>query len=127
MPTRSSLIWPPSRALRWLREAGPRRRDTADAAFGPAPAVPAASLARLLAHVDGCACLFRCLQGGYGVGAGGALARAAAGERSEALGLQPHRLQLGALPLRRVEEVAAHGAAGAERLRARHVARGVIP
>src|SRR5438876_633620 len=29
---------PPSRALRWLREAGPRRRDTADAAFGPAPA-----------------------------------------------------------------------------------------
>src|SRR5437660_10172146 len=29
---------PPSRALRWLREACPRRRDTADAAFGPAPA-----------------------------------------------------------------------------------------
>src|SRR5690242_6714478 len=32
------ISWPPSRALRWLREAGPRRRDTADAAFGPAPA-----------------------------------------------------------------------------------------
>src|SRR5262249_30224575 len=31
-------ILPPSRALRWLREACPRRRDTADAAFGPAPA-----------------------------------------------------------------------------------------
>src|SRR6516165_7750776 len=29
---------PPSRALRWLREASPRRRDAADAAFGPAPA-----------------------------------------------------------------------------------------
>ncbi|HCU91549.1 MAG TPA: hypothetical protein DHU96_01815 [Actinobacteria bacterium] len=38
---------PPSRALRWLREAGPRRRDTADAGLcrrraskcrGPAPA-----------------------------------------------------------------------------------------
>src|SRR5215831_13049881 len=35
---------PPSRALRWLREACPRRRDTADAAFGPAPAAPVAGL-----------------------------------------------------------------------------------
>src|SRR5215831_13608961 len=32
------IFWPPSRALRWLREAGPRRRDTACEAFGPAPA-----------------------------------------------------------------------------------------
>src|SRR5260370_1023466 len=36
------ISWPPSRALRWLREACPRRRDTATApeapyaAFGPA-------------------------------------------------------------------------------------------
>src|SRR5215468_11217136 len=35
---RSLISSPPSRALRWLREAGPRRRDTADAAFDPAPA-----------------------------------------------------------------------------------------
>src|SRR5262249_10046039 len=35
---RSLISSPPSRALRWLRKAGPRRRDTADAAFGPAPA-----------------------------------------------------------------------------------------
>src|SRR6476659_1695153 len=106
MPTRSGggalICLPPSRALRWLRKAG-----------------PAASLARPCGHADGCARLLGCLQGGYGVGAGGALARAAAGERGEALGLPPHRLQLGPLPLRRVEEVAAHGAAGAERLRAR--------
>src|SRR5689334_1343216 len=39
----SPTFLPPSRALRWLREAGPRRRDTAAslrvlAAFGPAPA-----------------------------------------------------------------------------------------
>src|SRR5215831_720182 len=34
------ISWPPSRALRWLREACPRRRETADAAFGPAPAAP---------------------------------------------------------------------------------------
>src|SRR5262245_14490582 len=41
------IFWPPSRALRLVvpearhvaqREAGPRRRDTADAVFGPAPA-----------------------------------------------------------------------------------------
>src|SRR5215469_2947959 len=38
-PLASALIsLPPSRALRWLREAGLRRRDTAGAAFGPAPA-----------------------------------------------------------------------------------------
>src|SRR5215468_905099 len=41
---KNSFIWPPSRALRWLRKACPRRRDTATApgapyaAFGPAPA-----------------------------------------------------------------------------------------
>src|SRR5215472_11499939 len=40
---------PPSRALRWLRVAGPRRRDTAAAlrvlaAFGPAPAASSPSL-----------------------------------------------------------------------------------
>src|SRR4249920_1411219 len=38
------IPWPPSRALRWLREACPRRRDTADAAFGPAPAAPVSGL-----------------------------------------------------------------------------------
>src|SRR5215470_2417431 len=132
MPTLSWLIWPPLRALRLAapearqlagREAFPRRRRRARRRRGPAPA---ASSAGLLAQVDSCACLLSCLQRGDRVGAGGALAWAAAGERGEALGLQAHRLQLGALPLRRVEEVAAHGAAGAERLRPRHVARGVI-
>ena len=118
MPTRSGggalIRLPPSRALAPASSRHTRRAFTPAASARPG-------------HADGCACLLGCLQGGYGVGAGGALARAAAGERGEALGLPPHRLQLGPLPLRRVEEVAAHGAAGAERLRARHVARGVIP
>src|SRR5215831_10499898 len=43
MPSGTLFTWPPSRALRWLREACPRRRDTAAslrvlAAFGPAAA-----------------------------------------------------------------------------------------
>src|SRR5215831_1926349 len=101
MPTRSSLIRPPSRCVvpearrhapclvapepRQMaqREACPRRRDTADAGScrrraseyrGPAPAAPAASLAGLLTNADCCARLLGCLQGGYGVGAGSALA-----------------------------------------------------
>src|SRR6266568_8075574 len=78
MPPPSLLIcWPPSRALRWLREACPRRRDTATApgapyaAFGPAAAarrcpwltdgvslavlagVVAGQVARLLEPLDG--------------------------------------------------------------------------
>src|SRR4249919_2298395 len=141
MPTRSggggALIWPPSRCVvpearqpaprlvapeaRQMAQQGggssaPGSRN-AVAAFGPAPA---ASLARPFAHADSCARPFGCLQRGYGVGAGGALAPAAARERREALGLQPHRLQLGPLPLGGVEEVASRGPAGAERLRARH-------
>src|SRR5215813_6601925 len=46
------LLLPPSRALRWLREAGPRRRDTATApgtpyaAFDPPSAVSVADLMR---------------------------------------------------------------------------------
>src|SRR5262249_45789844 len=48
-----SHFWLPSRALRWLREAGPRRPDTATAAgapyaaFGPAPAACRAGLSSL--------------------------------------------------------------------------------
>src|SRR5215471_10458991 len=45
--SRPALIrLPPSRALRWLREAGPRRRDTTAAAFGPAPAASRVSVSR---------------------------------------------------------------------------------
>src|SRR5215469_12138293 len=63
-PTTMASYWltlPPSRALRWLREAGPRHRDTATApgapyaAFGPVPAacrLPSASASTTLASAS---------------------------------------------------------------------------
>src|SRR6516225_12188925 len=55
----SSIIsWPPSRALRWLREAGPRRRDTATAPGAPYAAFGPAAAARQASRRYTCASLF---------------------------------------------------------------------
>src|SRR5579875_656006 len=77
---------PPSRALRWLREAGPRHRDTADAASGPAPAAWT-SMAGL---AEGVSCVARGAQragAGHHQGDLGALALGGAhGRRAAAAG-----------------------------------------